>query len=85
MTSPAEYEAALCQLEYDPPDMAYTCRRCLDGSVDNFEPSCRGMEKRSLVKGSSQLSAGANACLSHAQSRVECRGDWSNGLSSNPT
>ena len=127
MTSSAEYEAALCQLEDDPPDirqcnvnireerwsnfslegvrfpamtvdviqrgealavferdliihfqqisratalyirallggikrtdhrreMAYTCGRCLDGIVDNFEPSHRSVEKHSVVKSSS--------------------------------
>ena len=40
-------------------EMAYTCRRCLDGSIDNFEPSHRSMEKRSVVESSTQLSLSA--------------------------
>ena len=44
--------------------MAYTCGRCFDGSANNFEPSCRSMEKRSFVESCPQLSLSAHACLS---------------------
>ena len=43
--------------------MASTCRRHLDGSIDNSEPSNRSMEKRPVVESRTQLSFGAYASL----------------------
>ena len=43
------------------------------------------MEERPVVESSSQLPFSAYASLPHAEPRIECRRDWSDGLSPNTT
>ena len=88
ITSAAEYEAALCQLEDDPPGIRQynaNIRRCLDGSIDSIESSNRSVDKCQAAESSAKLSVSAHASISYAESCIECGRNWADGLSPNTT